>query len=135
MSLSVTRAGRGEFRGGLGIVKGGRLTEVGSTSVSYISDRERSVTWGIAGGLPANPAGLWLERDGKEHYMGVTFSNFAARSGDYFWRPSSGGGGYGDPLKRIPELVRHDVEHDYVSVERAAKDLRSRDCRGRRGSC
>ena len=114
--------GPGEFRGGLGITKGGRLKEAGRTVVSYVSDRERSVTWGIKGGLPANPAGLWLERDGERRYLGVAFSDFAAQDGDFFWRPSSGGGGHGDPLKRDADLVKDDVADGYVSKGRALKD-------------
>ena len=41
---------------------------------------------------------------------------------DEFDRPSSGGGGFGDPLERDPALVLEDVIDDYVSIERARKD-------------
>ena len=30
---------------------------------------------------------------------------------------SNGGGGWGDPLQRDPELVREDVAEEYVSME------------------
>ncbi len=30
-----------------------------------------------------------------------------------------GGGGYGDPRERDPELIRKDVQEGYVSVKRA----------------
>jgi N-methylhydantoinase B len=43
-------------------------------------------------------------------------------TGDLFWRPSAGGGGFGDPLERDPERVREDVTDGYVSVERARLD-------------
>jgi N-methylhydantoinase B len=33
-----------------------------------------------------------------------------------------GGGGYGDPLTRDPELVRRDVARGYFTVEDAARD-------------
>jgi len=32
---------------------------------------------------------------------------------------AAGGGGYGDPLERDPELVERDVAEEYVSVEGA----------------
>ena len=32
---------------------------------------------------------------------------------------SSGGGGFGDPLDRDPEKVRHDVREGYVTLEKA----------------
>ena len=34
----------------------------------------------------------------------------------------SGGGGFGDPRERDPELVARDVEQGIVSIEAAARD-------------
>jgi N-methylhydantoinase B len=42
--------------------------------------------------------------------------------GEVLARPSSGGGGIGDPLQREPSAVREDVLDGYVSVRRAARD-------------
>jgi len=89
---------------------------------SYFCDRERAVVWGIEGGLPSRPHGLWLEQDGETKFLGAVFSDVPVTSGARFWRGTAGGGGYGDPLARDPERVRQDVEDDYVSVERARKD-------------
>jgi N-methylhydantoinase B len=35
---------------------------------------------------------------------------------------AAGGGGYGDPLERDPELVEWDVREGYVSIEAARRD-------------
>ena len=35
---------------------------------------------------------------------------------------SDGGAGLGDPLKRDPELVRHDARNEYISVGSARDD-------------
>ena len=35
---------------------------------------------------------------------------------------SGGGGGYGDPWDRDPALVERDVQHGYVTAERARLD-------------
>ncbi|PYR87690.1 MAG: methylhydantoinase, partial [Acidobacteria bacterium] len=35
---------------------------------------------------------------------------------------TAGGGGWGDPWKRDPQLVRQDVIEGYVSIESAARD-------------
>jgi N-methylhydantoinase B len=35
---------------------------------------------------------------------------------------TAGGGGWGDPLHRDPELVRQDVVEGFVSMESAARD-------------
>jgi N-methylhydantoinase B len=115
-------AGPGRFRGGMGLVKGGTLTRAEGTVMSYVSDRERSVAWGILGGLPGLPAGLRLERDGETRLLGAAFAKFPLRPGDRFWRPSSGGGGLGDPLERDPHAVVEDVADGYVTIERARKD-------------
>jgi len=114
--------GPGRYRGGCGVEKGGMLTDVRNTVMSYCCDRARSVTWGIEGGLPSYPHGVWLERAGERRFLGAVFSNFEVSPGDRFTRPSAGGGGFGDSLERDPQAVCEDVADGYVSVERAAKD-------------
>lgn len=115
-------AGPGEFRGGVGLDKAGTLLDVEDCVFSYFCDRERSVVWGIEGGLPSRPHGLWLEQDGKPEFLGAVFSDVPVHKGAKFWRGTAGGGGYGDPLKRDPNKVLLDVEDDYVSVKRAERD-------------
>jgi N-methylhydantoinase B len=116
-------AGPGKYRGGCGVVKGGILTQNERSVMSYSCDRERSITFGIEGGLPGYPHGAWLNRgkpSGK--FLGAIFSGVPVKEEDEFDRPSSGGGGFGDPLERDPALVLEDVIDDYVSIERARKD-------------
>ncbi len=115
--------GPGRWRGGCGVAKGGLLTDCERTVMSYCADRERSITWGIFGGLPSIPQGVVLNPGSpQERHLGVVFSSVPVKSGDAFTRPSAGGGGYGDPLERDPELVLEDVIDEYVSVERAKMD-------------
>src|SRR5579862_5253252 len=121
--LIADSGGPGRFRGGLGVAKGGVLTDAESTIVSYLSDRERSVAWGIQGGLPSLPVGLTIDRaDGSREYLGVTFAKVPLYPGDTLSRPSGGGGGYDDPLERDPAAVLEDVLDGYVTVRRAARD-------------
>ncbi len=91
--------------------------------MSYCCDRARSIAWGIEGGLPSLPHGVWLN-PGTEtaRFLGAVFSNVPIGPGDMFTRPSAGGGGYGDPLERDPDRVCEDVTDGYVSIERALKD-------------
>lgn len=116
-------AGPGKFRGGCGVLKGGILSEIKNTVMSYCCDRSRSLTWGIFGGLPSSPHGAWLN-PGKddEQFLGTIFSNVEVKDGDSFVRPSAGGGGLGDPLERDIHSVLEDVIDEYVSIERARKD-------------
>lgn len=122
-ALVTDSAGPGKFRGGVGVSKGGVLTDANQTVMSYCCDRSRSVTWGIEGGLPSIPQGVWLNRGTPdEKYLGALFSNVTVGPGDTFERPSAGGGGFGDALERDPQAVLEDVIDGYVSVGRAAKD-------------
>jgi N-methylhydantoinase B len=122
-AIVTDSGGPGRFRGGVGLEKGGTLTDCESTVMSYCCDRARSITWGIAGGLPSLPHGVWLNKGtGDERFLGATFSNETVHPGDAFTRPSAGGGGYGDPLTREPADVLEDVIDGYVSIGRAAKD-------------
>jgi N-methylhydantoinase B len=114
--------GPGQHRGGVGIGKAARLTECDRSMLSFFTDRARSITWGIFGGLPSYPCGAWLTRSGVREFFGTSFSGMRMASGDEVWRPSAGGGGLGDPLARDPQLVLEDVRDGYVSRERAAKD-------------
>ncbi len=114
--------GPGTFRGGCGVEKGGTLTEIEDTVMSYCCDRARSVTWGINGGLPSSPHGVWHTSDGEERFLGAVFSNVPVGEGDAFVRPSAGGGGYGDPLLRDPGAVLEDVADGYVTPEGAVRD-------------
>lgn len=118
--------GPGKFRGGAGVIKTSTLGDASNTVISYICDRERAIVWGIKGGLPSMPHGLWVERagapEGEREWLGSIISDVAIEPGDRFGRPTAGGGGLGDPLERDADAVLRDVEDDYVSVERAALD-------------
>jgi N-methylhydantoinase B len=121
--IATDSGGPGKYRGGCGVRKGGTLTAVEGAVMSYCCDRARSITWGIEGGLPSVPHGVWLTRKGEEpRALGAIFSNVSVGEGDSFTRPSAGGGGLGDPLERDPAAVLEDVIDEYVSVERALKD-------------
>src|SRR5262249_5280039 len=90
--------------------------------MSYMCDRARSITWGIEGGLPSIPLGVWLTRDDEETFLGAVFSNVPCEAGDRFTRPSARSGGFGDPLDRDPIAGRGDVTECYVSGEGGSKD-------------
>jgi N-methylhydantoinase B len=69
------------------------------------SGKDGSKAQFLINGEPGNPYGLTQFRPGDEVIIDV-----------------AGGGGYGDPLERDPELVENDVADGYVSMERAKKD-------------
>jgi N-methylhydantoinase B len=59
----------------------------------------------LVNGMPGNPYGLTQ-----------------LAPGDVVIMDAAGGGGYGDPRERDPELVQEDVIQGYVTVERAKQD-------------
>jgi N-methylhydantoinase B len=122
-TIRTDSGGPGEFRGGCGVEKGAVMTQAEQTVMSYCCDRSRSIAWGIEGGLPSLPHGVWLtQKENEERFLGAVFSNVSIAEGDRFTRPSAGGGGFGDPLLRKPEAVLEDVVDEYVSIDRALKD-------------
>ena len=122
-AIIADSGGPGRFRGGCGVVKGGALTAIGRTVMSYSCDRARSVTWGIDGGLPSTPHGVTLMRPGEPpKFLGAVFSGVPMEPGDRFTRPSAGGGGLGDPMERAPAAVLEDIIDGYVTQAGAARD-------------
>jgi N-methylhydantoinase B len=120
--IAADSGGPGQFRGGCGLNKGGTLTAIDGTVMSYCCDRARSVTWGMMGGQPSVPHGVTKEHDGTRKWLGAVFSNVPIAPGDKFDRPSAGGGGLYDPLKRDLERVLDDIIDGYVTIEGARRD-------------
>lgn len=78
---------------------------------------------GIAGGKAGSASHLYL-RVGGEHEYEVTHTAFYVQHepGEQIVNEFAGGGGWGDPLERDPELVLEDVLDEYVSVDGARRD-------------
>ncbi|HNT69358.1 MAG TPA: hydantoinase B/oxoprolinase family protein [Syntrophorhabdaceae bacterium] len=115
--------------GGPGRMKGG----LGKREIFRIPDDEYApippVNLGIQAGRYSYPAeGLF---DGKTGAKGQFLVNGAQGNpygltqlnpGDRVTIDAPGGGGYGNPLERDPELVVNDVIEGYISIESAKKD-------------
>jgi N-methylhydantoinase B len=115
--------------GGAGKMKGG----LGRREVLRIPDDEYApmppVNLGIQSGryrLP--PEGLFGGKHGaKAQFLvsgqpGNPFGLTRMKPGDVIVMDAAGGGGFGDPLDRDPEMVREDVIQGYVSLEKAKED-------------
>ncbi|HKP16881.1 MAG TPA: hydantoinase B/oxoprolinase family protein [Gaiellaceae bacterium] len=127
-SLVDDSGGAGRRRGGLGYRRRFRLLT--NTSVSGTADRHVVGAWGLDGGLRGRPNRFAVKRSGQEHSLdrlfGISsrskFANLQLRAGDEYIVESGGGGGFGDPLRRAPELVASDVRNGYVSRASARRD-------------
>ncbi|MCZ6843616.1 MAG: hydantoinase B/oxoprolinase family protein [SAR324 cluster bacterium] len=118
--LRADSGGEGMRRGGLGMRREVRLLdEEGSYSV--LSDRAVIPPYGILGASSAQPYVVTISREGRELEFATPgkVTGYPLREDDVVIMRSAGGGGYGDPLRREPELVRADVVGGYISLERA----------------
>ncbi len=116
--LRPDSGGAGLWRGGLG-----QLTEFsrrgdGRWSVSGIVDRTRYPAPGLLGGGAGAPGELILDNGSRPNPKSLV----DLRPGQVVFLNPPGGGGYGDPFSRDPELVRQDVIFGYVTPEAAAHD-------------
>jgi N-methylhydantoinase B len=110
--------GAGKHRGGLGIDMRVRNLVEGRWNFEQ-ARRTNCPPWGLWGGKAGEAGGYLLRLPGE--------NDFKPMVGAYIPVPleaeaivrTGGGGGWGDPLERDPELVRHDVREDLISREAA----------------
>jgi N-methylhydantoinase B/oxoprolinase/acetone carboxylase alpha subunit len=123
--------GPGRRRGGLAVRRVIKVTAPEIT-VSALMDRVKEGAWGLSGGSAGRPAAILVRRRGEtelhrfDEVFGTVspskFANIVLREGDEVVIESAGGGGYGRPLEREPELVLRDVADGFVSAGRATLD-------------
>ncbi len=115
--------GAGMRRGGLGVVFEFQVRR-GEASASLLGDRGRFAPFGVLGGKSAQPARHAFILQGEEYLPPhlTKDEGVPMRAGDMLRLETPGGGGYGDPLDRPPELVLRDVRRGYYDRETARRD-------------
>jgi N-methylhydantoinase B len=113
--LRIDSGGAGRFRGGLGQATETRCRSGRPWAVSTLIDRTRVPGGGLEGGGPGARGELSLSSGAPAQPKSVLRldPDVSVR----LFPP--GGGGYGDPHERDPELVLADVVDGYVSLEAA----------------
>jgi len=110
--------GAGLHRGGNGIRMSYRFLSEGTVSIH--DDRWFTYPWGVNGGAPGRRARKILERaDGDSRVIGNKVDDIQVGPGDCLHYITWGGGGWGDPLQRDPELVALEVRRGLVTAEGA----------------
>jgi N-methylhydantoinase B len=110
--------GAGLHRGGNGIHMTYRFLASGTISIH--DDRWFIPPWGVNGGNPGKRARKVLEKaDGTSVIIGNKVEEVHVDEGDQLHFITWGGGGWGDPLERVPELVGKEISQGLVSVEGA----------------
>ncbi len=119
-ALRADSGGPGRWRGGCGIERSWTLRSRKAT-LSILAERTKIPPWGLHGGLPASLGEYELVRgDGSVERL-PSKCTIPLRQGDRLVIRTPGGGGYGSPLERPPDLVLKDVVNGLVSVEAAEK--------------
>jgi N-methylhydantoinase B len=116
--VAVDSSGDGRYRGGYGSHRRWRM--FGDAVNSIHGDREEVTPPGVAGGTNGGPNKLILNRGTpQERNLGMFATNIELKNGAVIDFISNGGGGYGNPLDRKPEVILEEVIDGFMTVEKA----------------
>ena len=118
LRLVQDSGGAGRHRGGpAGEITYGPLHD--PMTVAYFAEMHEDPPKGTQGGLPGSGSRVVkIGRDGREEPL-PPIGLVELQPGENIRGFEAGGGGYGDPLRRDPERVRHDVMEGWVSLAQA----------------
>ena len=111
--------------GGAGLHRGGNGLSVAyeflvDGEIALHDERWLTHPWGVRGGDPGMRSTKRLVRaDGGEEWLPAKCDGIKVNEGDVLYFNTWGGGGWGNPLERDPELVRTEVTRGLVSREGA----------------
>lgn len=120
--LRQDSGGPGKFRGGLGVIRDYRI--IGhNTGLTVTTDRVKyTPPWGLFGGKPGKTNITVVYRNNGKQEKWRKISNLPLDENEVVSFQTGGGGGYGPPLERDPDLVLRDVIDGYVSFESIRED-------------
>ncbi len=121
-SLREASGGAGEYRGGFGINYTVRLRR-GTARASIVMDHGRFGPNGMAGGDAGGVNRVCVVR-ADSNYIPPHLSKdqgIELSAGESVHISTPGGGGYGNPYSRDPELVLSDVRRGYYTPEKAER--------------
>ena len=113
--------------GGAGLHRGGNGLSVAyeflvDGEIAIHDERWLTYPWGVRGGEPGMRSTKRLVRnDGSEEWLPAKCDGIKVKEGDVLYFNTWGGGGWGDPYDRDPELVCVDVGRGLVTAEGAKR--------------
>ena len=115
-------AGSGQWRGGLGVETRFRIGGE-KTKVVTFGDGDVEPAFGLFGGKDSTLNTIELRYEDGQVYK-TTSKDLVedVPEGTILFQQAGGGGGYGDPFKRDPQLVAREVRNGILSLEKAKKD-------------
>lgn len=110
--------GAGLHRGGNGVETEYYFLEPGTIAIH--DDRWLTYPWGVNGGEPGARGRKWIQRaDGTKEILPSKLIDVPVYPGDVLHYVTWGGGGWGDPLLRDPELISLEIRRGLVTPEGA----------------
>jgi N-methylhydantoinase B len=121
MEIEPDSMGLGEWIGGPGVRLVVRPLR-GSAEVVTVGDGARNPPHGALGGTPGIGGGQYIESlDGGHRRFVSATGEFGVLMGQRWVGVTSGGGGYGNPLRRDAERVRQDVRDGVITRDAAQR--------------
>jgi N-methylhydantoinase B len=119
--LRPDSGGAGQFRGGLGVETEVEGLVEGHWSLTDMG-RQAYPPWGIEGGKPGATSASLMKLPEEDVFKPVNLVRHLVPARTAAVIATAGGGGWGDPFQRDPQLVRQDVVDGYVTIQSAAVD-------------
>ncbi len=113
--FTTDSCGAGQYRGGCGAKYRIRFTD--SPNLVMFGDGRDNPPYGLLGGREGSPNMAWLNQGEKGERVLKSKESTELLQGTTYTSYPSGGGGWGDPSERDPELVRLDVLNQIISPE------------------
>ena len=112
--------GAGLHRGGNGLSVAYRFLADGEIGIH--DERRLTYPWGVLGGETGlRSTKRLVTTDGREQWLPAKVEGIKVKEGDVLYFNTWGGGGWGDPYARDPELVRTDVARGLVTPDGARR--------------
>lgn len=121
--LNVESGGAGKHRGGFGVTRDYQALE---DNIDFFYANEQTILppWGLLGGKPAVPCYISVRPGTPQERIlkakGLTIKPLM--KGERLALRSGGGGGWGDPMQRDPELVLEDVRNEFITKKQALEE-------------
>ena len=119
-ALVQDSGGAGRYRGALASVREVRFL-MDDAQLQIRSDKRDFPPYGLSGGKPGTPSANLLNPGPAERLL-PTMGLTPIRRNDVLRHVLAGGGGWGDPLDRDPDLVQRDVWNEKLTVGYARRE-------------
>ncbi|MCY3934636.1 MAG: hydantoinase B/oxoprolinase family protein [Chloroflexi bacterium] len=112
--------GPGFHRGGVGVTRTYRFLH--PSQALAVVKKTKTAPWGMAGGKDGVPGAVTIWPGTEKERVNGALHEKDLRAEDVIINSSGGGGGWGDPFTRDPQLVLWDVKNGYISASSARED-------------